>query len=41
MKKLYLKKIEKRIKNLLESVFEKVNRQKVKGTVHSPNSTKI
>ena len=28
------------IESLLESVFEKVGRQKVKLTVHSPNSTK-
>ena len=29
------------IESLLESVFEKVNRQKVKCTVHSPNRQKF
>ena len=33
--------MEKMIKNLLESVFEKVGREKLNITVHSPNSTKI
>ena len=29
------------IKCLLESVFEKINKQKINVTIHSPNSTKI
>ena len=29
--------MEKMIESLLESVFEKVSRQKVKCTIHSPN----
>ena len=33
--------MEKMIESLLESVFEKVGRQNVKLTVHSPNGTKI
>ena len=30
-----------RIESLMKSVFEKVNRQKVKWTVHSPNKQKF
>ena len=41
MKKIYLNGIEKWIKSLLENVFEKVSRQKVKVIVHFANSTKI
>ena len=33
--------IEIGIKSMLECVFEKVDKQKVKVTVYSPNSTKI
>ena len=33
--------MEKLIENLLESVFEKVSRQQVKWTVHSPNRQKF
>ena len=33
--------MEKMIENLLENVFEKVSRQKVKYTVHSPNRQKF
>ena len=29
------------IKSLLENIFEKVNRQKVKLTIHSPNKQKF
>ena len=40
MKNQYLNEMEKIIENLLENIFEKIGRQKVKLTVHSPNSTK-
>ena len=33
--------MEKMIESMLESIFEKVSRQKVKCTVHSPNSQKF
>ena len=31
----------KKIESLLENIFKKVSRQKVKWTAHSPNNTKI
>ena len=41
MKKYYLNEMKKKIKDMLKSVFKKVNRQKVKYTIHFPNMQKF
>ena len=41
MKKYYLNEIENETESLLENVFKKMDRQKVKCTVHSSNSQKF